>query len=80
MKTENFLNRSFKALKNLFQPKTQRIVLEKPEPTPIIPVHHTPEKETYHYPPCSGIPKDFNRDRKAKLRMQKLSRIINREK
>jgi hypothetical protein len=76
MKLNDFLNRAFKAVKKIFQHKVEKIEINKPKPEKIIPKHET---KTYHEPPCSGIANDAGKKRKAKIRMQKKSRIINRK-
>jgi hypothetical protein len=76
MKSNDFINRSIKAVKKIFQPRTERVIIDKPKPENVIPKHET---KTYHEPPCWGIAKDAGKKRKAKIRMQKHSRIINRK-
>lgn len=76
MKTNDFINRSIKAVKKLFQPKVEKAVIETPKAKIEIPKHET---KSYHNPPCSGIAKDAGKKRRAKRRMQKRSRIINRK-
>ena len=76
MKDNSLINRAIKAVKKLFQPKVERVVINKPKPDTIIPKHET---KVYHNPPCSGIAKDAGKKRRAKIRMQKRSRIINRK-
>ena len=76
MKTEGFISRLIKAVKKMFQLKVDKIEINKPKPETVIPKHET---KTYHEPPCQGIAKDAGKKRKAKIRMQKKSRIINRK-
>jgi hypothetical protein len=75
MKLNDFINRAFKAVKKLFQPVLERIVIDKPKPEELIPKHET---KTYHNPP-SGKAKGFEKKRRAAIRQQKLSRRINRK-
>ena len=76
MKSNDFINKAFKAVKKLFTPKAEKAIIQPPKPKIEIPKHET---KSYHNPPCSGIAKDAGKKRRAKIRMQKLSRIINRK-
>ena len=76
MKYNDFINRQIKAVKKIFQPKVEKAIIQHPKPKLEIKKHET---KTYHEPPCSGIANDAGKKRKAKIRMQKNSRIINRK-
>ena len=76
MKDNSIINRIIKGVKKLFTPKIKKAVIQPPKPKLKIPKHET---KIYHNPPCSGIAKDAGKKRKAKIRIQKMSRVINRK-
>jgi len=77
MKNNSIVNRLIRKAKSIFTPKSEKPEIKKREPELIIPERHY--SKSYHEPPCSGIKKDLARKRRAKIRQQKESRIINRE-